>query len=265
MNMKKGILSATIIENHKLAENVWQLRFEYKNGSAGENPEVKPGQFVNIYLDRKDLLLPRPISICRAADETLTLVYAVVGKGTEELASYEKGSALRVSTPLGSGFPMENTDIGETALVIGGGLGVPPLLELTCGLIARGVKVDAVLGFREEPFLLAEFEKVGARVHIATENGQNGFRGLVTDLILERKLKADRYFACGPKPMLKALTSLCGAQSKEIAVSLEERMGCGYGACLGCTCKIKDTGGTVNKRVCKDGPVFWGSEVDWDA
>ena len=263
--MKKGILPATIIGNHKLAENVWQLRFEYKNGSTGEQIEVRPGQFVNIYLDRKDLLLPRPISICRAEDQTLTLVYAVVGKGTEELASYKKGTVLRVSTPLGNGFPIESANTGETALVIGGGLGVPPLLELTCGLIACGVKVDAVLGFREDAFLIGEFEAAGARVHIATENGQSGFRGLVTELILEKKLKADRYFACGPKPMLKALTSLFGAQGKEISVSVEERMACGYGACLGCTCKIKSADGFINKRVCKDGPVFWGSEVDWDA
>ena len=262
--MKKEILPANIIENQRIAENIWRMRLKYNAGSTAqkEKIETRPGQFVNLYLNRKDLLLPRPISICRAEDETLTLVYAVVGKGTEELASYREGTSLRASTPLGNGYPLEN---GKTALVIGGGLGVPPLLELTHALISRGSKVDAVLGFREEPFLINEFENAGARVHIATESGRSGFRGLVTDLILEKNLTADCFFACGPKPMLKALAALCEKQGRRIAVSLEERMGCGYGACLGCTCKIKEDGISVNKRVCKDGPVFWGSEVDWDA
>ena len=272
--MKKEILSVDIIENQNIAENVWRMRFKYNTGSTAQKEKIEAvaGQFVNLYLNRKDLLLPRPISICRAEDETLTLVYAVVGKGTEELASYRAGTSLRASTPLGNGFPIkdewdDNSDVKKdvTALVIGGGLGVPPLLELAYGLSAHGIKVDAALGFREKPFLINEFEKAGVLVHIATESGQSGFRGRVTDLMLEKKLTADRYFACGPKPMLKAVTSICKERNQEIAVSLEERMGCGYGACLSCTCRIKGADSLSNRRVCKDGPVFWGSEVDWDA
>ncbi len=275
--MEKAILSAEVLQNEVLAKGVRRMKIQYRPDENFDTDlfSVGAGQFVNVYLNREDLLLPRPISICRAEEDILTLVYAIVGKGTEEMASYEPGTLLRVSTPLGNGFPVK-TEMAkeaaaalqtskETALVIGGGVGVPPLLELTYRLIAKGFEVAAVLGFRDEPFLIEEFEKAGAKVYIATESGSEGAKGFVTDVILGEKLTADRYFACGPKPMLKALTELCSAQGKEIAVSLEERMGCGYGACVGCTCKIKKENGSVNKRVCKDGPVFWGSEVEWDA
>ena len=267
--MNKAVLSAVVLENDLLAKGVMKMKIEYKTNTSFDRSllAVKPGQFVNVYLDRKDLLLPRPISICEAEAAVLTLVYAIVGKGTEEMAQYTPGKLLRVSTPLGNGFPVDEQDLfgAKTALVVGGGLGVPPMLELAKDLRGKGIAVSAVLGFRDECFLTDEFAKIGAQVHVATESGQSGLKGFVTDAIISGNLTADRYFSCGPKPMLKALAELCGKQEKEIAVSLEERMGCGYGACVACTCKIKDGGSASNKRVCKDGPIFWGSEVDWDA
>jgi len=263
--MEKAILWGLVLENQQLVPGIRRMKIQYLPEGEFDRTllGVIPGQFVNVYLNRKDLLLPRPISICRAEGDILTLVYAVVGKGTEEMAGYEPGTRLRISTPLGNGFSAEK--MPERAMVIGGGVGVPPMLELTKYLIAQGVQVEAVLGFREEPFLLEEFMAAGAKVHVSTENGQKGHKGFVTDVILKEGLTADAQFACGPKPMLRALTALFAEQGKDIAVSLEERMGCGYGACVGCTCKVKTEEGTANKRVCKDGPVFWGSEVAWDA
>lgn len=264
--MKKKIFNALILCNQRLAENVWRMVLKYPE----DRIEARPGQFVNVYINSKDMLLPRPISICRQEGVSLTLVYGIVGKGTRELSSYRPGTLIRASTPLGNGYDLNEMEAGSchkpsSALMIGGGIGVPPLLELGNALIGRGLKVDAVFGFREEPFLTDAFSKLGMLVHVATDNGSEGFHGDVIKLIERKNLTADYYFACGPKPMLKAISAHCASKGKEIQVSIEERMGCGYGACVGCTCKIRASEeATVRKKVCKDGPVFRGKEVVWD-
>lgn len=267
--MNKKVLEVRVIHNEEIAENVWSIVIEYPSSIA-----VRPGQFVNVYLNRRDLLLPRPISICRAEGERLTLLYGVVGKGTEELSTYRANTLIRVSTPLGNGYNLKeiegNSPRQLSAMVVGGGIGVPPLLELTYNLVAMGLHVNAVIGFRKEPFLVTDLKAAGATVYVATDNGSEGFHGDVIGLIEKESLSSDYYFACGPKPMLKAISKHCACNEKDVQVSLEERMGCGYGACVGCTCKIrtfsfsdKDVN-IVRKRVCKDGPVFWGKEVVWD-
>lgn len=307
--MTKTILEVEVLSNRQIAGGLYALDLDY----AGNTEEIRPGQFVTIYLPRQDMLLPRPISICRHVGDRLTLVYAVVGKGTELLSEIPEMapdnlkparcvSKLRMSTPLGNGY---NLDVAsESAMLIGGGLGVPPMLELAYALKAKGRKVVAVLGFREESFLINEMKKAGAEVHIAletslvsdgyalpaatvqTEPTSEVFSGNVMELIRAKGLKADQYFACGPKGMLKAVTEYCLSTGRDVQVSLEERMGCGYGACVGCTCKVRAPGvcngdparptgrsktaadsigiQVVQKRVCKDGPVFWGSEVIFD-
>ena len=279
--MEKKVFFTRIIENRPIAEGVQFMAVEYPDELGGQ---AVPGQFVNLYLNRKDLLLPRPISICRIEKNKLILVYGIVGTGTKELASYSSGTLLRISSPLGNGYNLstffteEQDDTSKvrkpcSAIVVGGGIGIPPLLELTHCLIAMGVGVDAVLGFRDEPFLLGEFEEAGARVHVATDNGRFGYRGTVLELLKREGftegtvpgMVADIYFACGPTPMLRALTAYCGGFGVEIQVSMEERMGCGFGACVGCACSINTPEGIVQRKVCKDGPVFVGKEVIWDA
>ncbi len=279
--MKKEVFITGIIENTPIAEGVFRMEMEYPEAFC---QRVVPGQFVNLYLNRKDLLLPRPISICRVEKGRVVLVYRVAGAGTKELAGYSAGTSLRISSPLGNGYDLSALDSQEpggeafgrdsrSALVTGGGIGIPPLLELTHRLKAMNVMVDAVLGFRDEPFLLEEFKIAGARVHVATDSGRLGFKGRVPELIKARQFMEGALavpshslcFACGPMPMLKALTAYCVDIGLEIQVSLEERMGCGFGACVGCVCKVKTTEGTGQKKVCKDGPVFSGKEVVWDA
>ncbi|NLY72008.1 MAG: dihydroorotate dehydrogenase electron transfer subunit [Clostridiales bacterium] len=248
--MEKKIETVKILENKCIAEDVWKMALAYPF-------DAKPGQFVNVYLNNKDKLLPRPISVCRKEGDILTLVYGVVGKGTEELSSYEKGCKIRVSTPLGKGFYIDQLESGKSAILIGGGIGIPPLLELCHALVEKGLKVEAVLGFRKQPFLIDDFP---CKVHLATDEGTVGFHGNVLDLIKTKGLNSDCYFACGHKAMLKAVSEYL----PDVQVSIEERMGCGYGACLGCVCKIKETDEITRKKVCQDGPVFWGRDVVWD-
>lgn len=260
-----NIMESPILKNTQIAKDTYALELDYsENGSR-----ALPGQFVNVYLPRRDMLLPRPLSICRHKGEILLLVYGIVGKGTNALSLLRKGQSLRISSPLGNGYDIDDINEKETAMLIGGGLGVPPLLELACALSARGVKAEAVLGFRENAFLIDDMKEV-CRVHVALEDSKGNpsvFCGNAIDLIKQKDLRADRYFACGPKSMLIAVKDHCMSVDSDVQISLEERMGCGYGACLGCVCKIRTPGSeeTVYKRVCKDGPVFWGREVVFDA
>lgn len=260
---QKNIVLARVLENECIAEKVYQMTLE----SVEVATSAKCGQFVNLYMKNESLLLPRPISICWIDGAKLTLVYGVVGKGTQELSTYGVGDAVKVSMPRGNGYDLETVKEGQTALLAGGGIGVPPLLELTYALTQKGVQVTAVIGFQEEAFLMKPLIKAGANLYVATDSGASGFHGNVVDLMKQEKLTADAYFACGPKPMLKALTEYVLQQGSDLQVSMEERMGCGYGACVGCVCTIRDkeSGSLVRKKVCKDGPVFWGSEVVWDA
>lgn len=214
----------------------------------------RPGQFVNIELE--GLFLRRPISICDWDDTTITIIYKVVGKGTEQMSRMQPGVELDVLTGLGNGF---NPDVeNEKPLLVGGGVGVPPLYHLAKVLIADGRKVSVVLGFNtaSEVFYAEEFRALGADVYVSTADGSMGVKGFVTDAIREAAIDFDYFYSCGPLPMLKAL---CGCTDVKGELSFEERMGCGFGACMGCSCKTL----TGNKRICKEGPVMRREEIIW--
>lgn len=220
----------------------------------------RAGQFVMLYCNDGSRLLPRPISICEINPEekSLRLVYRIAGKGTKEFSEMKEGMELVVLGPLGNGFPKKEA----SALVIGGGIGIPPMLELSRQLNCRK---QIILGFRDQLFLEKEFEPYGD-VFLATEDGSAGTKGNVLDAISEHGLKADIIYACGPLPMLRALKAYAKEHHMECYVSLEERMACGIGACLGCVCKSKETDSHTNvknKRICKEGPVFEAQEVDF--
>ena len=214
----------------------------------------RPGQFVNIELE--GLYLRRPISICDWDDKTITIIYKVVGKGTEQMSRMQAGVELDVLTGLGNGF---NPDVeNHKPLLVGGGVGVPPLYHLAKMLIADGRKVSVVLGFNtaSEVFYADEFKALGADVYVSTADGSMGVKGFVTDAIREAAIDFDYFYSCGPLPMLKAL---CGCTDVKGELSFEERMGCGFGACMGCSCKTL----TGNKRICKEGPVMRREEIIW--
>jgi dihydroorotate dehydrogenase electron transfer subunit len=237
-----------LAENQAISPGIYKMRLTL----PADYPCPQPGQFVNVYLNDASRLLPRPLSVCDWKSESLTLVYAVVGGGTKSLSGCAPGVGLRVSTPLGKGYAWE-TFGGKPILLVGGGLGVVPLVYLAKKI--PGAK--AVLGFQQRPFLADTFPCPAA---IATDDGSQGFRGNVLDYLTQADLPADtQMLACGPKPMLKALAQFCRARGFSLQVSLEERMGCGYGACVGCVCKTKNG----NRKVCEDGPVFAADEVDF--
>ncbi len=238
-----------------VAKNVALTPLIYEMTLVGDVSGVtRAGQFVEIALD--GLYLRRPISVCNYEEGQLTLVYKVVGKGTDLMSQMAEGTELDVLTGLGNGFDVEYEC--QKPLLVGGGVGVPPLYRLTRDLIARGREVSVVLGFNTESeiFYAEEFEKLGAKVILATADGSVGVKGFVTDAIRESGVEYDYFYSCGPLPMLKAL---CSATTTSGEVSLEERMGCGFGICMGCS--IMTANGA--KRVCKDGPVFKKEEVLW--
>ncbi|MDV2885343.1 dihydroorotate dehydrogenase electron transfer subunit [Alkalihalophilus pseudofirmus] len=225
---------------------------------------VNPGQFVHLKTGSfDDLLLRRPLSICDVdrSSETLKMIYRVEGKGTERLSHKKSGDEIDLLGPLGTGFPVEEAQPGETALLVGGGIGVPPLYYLSKQLISRGVRVIHVLGFqsKKDVFYEEEFKQLGD-TYIATVDGTYGTNGFVTDAIDEMELQSDILYSCGPTPMLRALSDLY--KGKRAYVSLEERMGCGIGACFACVCHTEDDPtGTSYRKVCTDGPVFKVGEV----
>jgi dihydroorotate dehydrogenase electron transfer subunit len=223
-----------------------------------------PGQFVSLYLRNGSKLLPRPISICEIdrENQSLRLVYRVTGKGTgtEELSRLHAGISLEVMGPLGNGFPLEEAQ-GKKVFLMGGGIGIPPMLQVAKELKAE---TQVILGYRDELFLNKEFAPYGS-VYLATEDGSAGSRGNVMDAIRENSLEADVIFACGPKPMLCAIGQYAQEKGIQCWISMEERMACGIGACLGCVCQsteVDDHSHVHNKRVCKDGPVFRSTEVE---
>ena len=221
---------------------------------------AKPGQFVSLYCADGSRLLPRPISICEIDknDKAIRLVYRVAGKGTEEFSKMTTGMQLDIIGPLGNGFPTKK----KKAFLIGGGIGIPPMLELAKQL---DCEKQIVLGYRDNLFLYDEFKKYGS-VYVATEDGSAGTEGNVLDAIRENGLDAEVIYACGPLPMLRALKEYAAKNQIECWVSLEERMACGIGACLGCVCKSKNKDAHTNvnnNRICKEGPVFLAEEVDF--
>lgn len=255
----KKMITTTIIDQTKIGENSWSLWLK----APGIADEVEPGQFVHVKLNQGEKLLPRPLSICEADREknALRLVYAVVGNGTKDLSCMKVGETLSVMSPLGKGFKVDATV--RKSILVGGGMGIPPLLELARRI--QGTK-EIYLGYSTTPFLVEEFQALDANVHISTDNGCVGHCGTVIDNMNQRQASGDRIYSCGPRPMLKALSAW--AKEKEIPaqVSLEERMACGIGACLTCTCKIAQENQKEGdyQRVCADGPVFWSQEVVWD-
>ena len=243
--MKQGIF--TIQENTALTANVFRMVLEGDTSDIGAS-----GQFVNILLD--GFYLRRPISVCDRTDRALTIVYKVVGQGTEKMSRMQVGEHLDILTGLGNGYDL--TVAGEHPLLLGGGVGVPPMYLLAKELIAAGKQVTVILGFntKDEVFYEDEFRALGADVIVTTVDGSKGVRGFVTDAM--RELDYSYFYTCGPEPMLKAVwkTSVTSGQ-----MSFEERMGCGFGACMGCSCKTL----TGYKRICKDGPVMRKEEILW--
>lgn len=245
----------TIAEQTMLADGIFSMWIDTKEIAAN----AKPGQFVSVYSKDGSRLLPRPISICAISDNRLNLVYRVVGKGTEEFSGYGAGDTLKVIGPLGNGY---NVGDMRKAIILGGGIGIPPMLEL-----ARQLKCEKsiVLGYRNQDlFLKNEFEKYG-KVYVATEDGSVGTKGNVLDAVRECALAGEVIYACGPKLMLKAVKSYAEENGLEAFVSLEEKMACGIGACLACVCKTTDVdehSKVHNARICKDGPVFNAREVE---
>lgn len=235
-----------IKENLPLTENV------YKMVLIGDTSDItRPGQFVNIKLD--GFFLRRPISVCDVNGDELTIIYKVVGKGTETMKNMTHGE-LDILTGLGNGY--ELSESGDKPLLIGGGVGVPPMYLLARKLIAESKSVSVILGFntKSEIFYEREFKALGADVYVTTIDGSYGTKGFVTDAM--RNIEYTYFYTCGPEPMLKAV---CGVSSSSGQLSFEERMGCGFGACMGCSCKTL----TGNKRICKDGPVLRKEEILW--
>lgn len=246
---------AFIAVHNKISEDIYSMWLE-----APSIAEIaKPGQFVSLYCRNGSCLLPRPISICEIdlKQGRIRLVYRVAGRGTKEFATLKAGESIEVMGPLGNGFTLE----GKKALLIGGGIGIPPMLELAKQLTCEK---QMVLGYRDITFLENEFNPYG-KVYVSTEDGSKGIRGNVIDAILSNRLEADIIFACGPTPMLRGVKAYAQEHGIKAQLSLEERMACGIGACLGCVCKTKETddhSNVKNKRICKDGPVFYADEVE---
>lgn len=244
--MKQGFF--TIRSNEALTDNV------YKMVLAGDTSAITaPGQFVNIQLAGK--FLRRPISVCDWDGETLTILYKVVGKGTEQLSSMAPGEPLDLLTGLGNGYDL--TLSGDKPLLLGGGVGVPPLYGLAKALRKAGKEVRVILGFNKENEVFYEeaFQALGCAVTVTTADGSYGVKGFVTDALPE---DYTYFYTCGPEPMLKAVYRATKTSGQ---MSFEERMGCGFGACMGCSCKTL----TGYKRICKDGPVMKKEEILWEA
>ena len=250
--MKQEIFK--ILTNQQLAKDVYRMTL------TGDTCGIRPGQFVNIKLD--GLYLRRPISVCDCVGCVLTLIYKVVGKGTELMSKMTQCEELDVLTGLGNGYDL--TKSGEPPLLIGGGIGVPPLYMLCRKLAEEGRHPTVVLGFNkaEEVFYPNEFAALGAEVKVATVDGSVGVKGFVTDAIAalsDEGKKFSYFYTCGPEPMLKAVYNSPVLDGVEGEFSFEERMGCGFGACMGCSCKTV----TGYKRICKDGPVLEKKEILW--
>ncbi len=242
--MTQGIYE--ILQNEKLVENVYKATFKGDTSAI-----TASGQFVNILIE--GLYLRRPISIYDYDENTFTIIYKVVGKGTEKLKLANIGDKFDILVGLGNGYNLDNC--GDNPLLIGGGVGVPPLYNLAKKLIALGKKVDVILGFnkKEEIFCEKEFKDLGANVSVCTVDGSYGIKGFVVDAI---KGDYSYFYTCGPEPMLKAVYNSTKTSGQ---LSFEERMGCGFGACMGCSCKTL----YGNKRICKDGPVLVKEEIIW--
>ncbi len=243
--MKQTIF--TIKTNEKIAKDVMKMVL------VGNTTDITAsGQFVNIKID--GFFLRRPISVCDYDENSLTLIYKIVGEGTQVMSEYAPGKELDILTGLGNGYDL--TVSGENPLLIGGGVGVPPMYNLCRKLVAEGKKPSVILGFnsKDDMFYEQEFKDLGAEVYVTTADGSYGIKGFVTDAM--KDLEYSYFFTCGPEVMMKAIYDISKTEGQ---FSFEERMGCGFGACMGCSCKTK----YGNKRICKDGPVLRKEEIIW--
>ena len=260
--MAKVKVTALVSAQEQLAADVFSMWINVPEIAS----QAVPGQFVDVYTKDGSRLLPRPISLCQVDREggRIRLVYRIAGAGTKEFSGYQAGDSIAVLGPLGNGFPLKQ---GKKAFLIGGGIGVPPMLQLAkelCDLNGRE-NVQAVLGYRDsQMFLKEEFEQ-SAVTYAATEDGSAGTRGNVLNAIEENGLDAQVIYACGPTPMLRAIKAYAAARDIQCWLSLEEKMACGIGACLACVCRSKEVdehSQVHNKRICKDGPVFLADDIE---
>ncbi len=246
---------ATVTEQREIAADVYSLWLQTEKIAA----EAKPGQFISVYSKDESRMLPRPISICETDRGTgrLRIVYRIAGQGTEEFSRLKEGDTVEILGPLGNGFPLK----GKKAFLMGGGIGIPPMVQLAKELDCQ---VQIIAGYRDEQFLTEELGGNG-ELYIATEDGSAGTKGNVLDAVRENGLTADIIYACGPRPMLRAVKEYAAENDIECYLSMEERMACGIGACLACVCQSVEVDGHThvhNKRICKDGPVFLSTEVE---
>lgn len=243
--MKQQIVE--ILSNECIAKDIMKMVLSGDTGSL-----TKPGQFINIKLEGK--YLRRPISVCDYNEDTITIIYKIVGGGTEQMSQMKAGESLDILNGLGNGF--DTSLSGQNPVLIGGGVGVPPMYGVCKELADKGIKSKVILGFnsKADVFYKEEFEALGADVFITTADGSIGTKGFVTDVL--KGLEYSYFFTCGPMPMFKAIENVAKTSGQ---YSFEERMGCGFGACMGCSCKTK----YGNKRICKDGPVLIREEIIW--
>ena len=253
--------NAVVISQEMLADGIFSMWLRTEASQM-----AVPGQFISMYTNDGTKLLPRPISICEIDKEegALRVVYRVTGEntGTKQFSECKPGDTIPVIGPLGNGFPLEKAE-GKKVFLMGGGIGVPPILELAKQL--KQCEKQIVMGYRDaNTFLKEQFEANGT-VYVSTEDGSVGTKGNVMDAIRENGLTADIIYACGPTPMLRAIKNFAESNGIECYISLEEKMACGIGACLACVCKSKEKDhhtNVHNKRICKDGPVFLSTEVE---
>ena len=248
--MKYDIRKLVLISNENIAEGIYDMCLEYGDGGI----PVACGQFAHVYVPGKSLR--RPISVCDARDGVLRLVYQVKGEGTKIMSQMKPGETVDVLAPLGNGFNIEK---GKRYALIGGGIGVPPMLYTA----AQCESPLVITGFRSESLVILQedFKNAGAQLMLCTDDGTAGRKGFVTELLREKIDEVDEVCACGPTPMLKAIADVCREFSKPCQISLEERMACGIGACLVCAVKVRKNGEEIMQHVCKNGPVFNAEEV----
>lgn len=257
----KKVVMAEVVSQTRVTEDILSLVLRAREVAE----QAVPGQFVSLFSKDSSRLLPRPISICEKSSGKglIRLVYRIVGKGTEEFSELKAGDSVRLMGPLGNGFTLGATE----PVLIGGGIGIPPMLELAKALSAEGVakkELHVVLGYRDTAFLAEEFRKY-ATIHISSDTGAVGRKGNVVDCIREESINGDMIYACGPTPMLRAVKRYAYENDLPAQLSMEEHMACGIGACLACVCRTAevDQHFKVNtRRVCKDGPVFYAEEVE---